>query len=237
MDSRIVELTSQLLWTEDIPAAQAMFRRIVAQLNIDFYAYGNSRPGLDRPYVDSTYPEAWITRYFSQRYQFIDPVIMESQRTHLPFAWRFLMNRPGGLTPEQTRLFEEAAEHGIRDGFTIPFHGAAGCFASLSFAFSSPDELRKAMAAQPKLKVLGIYYHAAIERLLERDAPEDGLSSMERQCLTWTANGRTLWEISGLAHRPEPDIASALRTAREKLGTATTAQAIAKAIAQGLIAP
>lgn len=237
MDRWIVELTSQLLWAEDIPSAQATFRRIAAQANIDFYAYGNSRPGLEHPYVDSTYPEAWIKRYFSQRYQFIDPVISESRRTHLPFAWRFLMNRPGGLTPEQCRLFEEAAEYGIRDGFTIPFHSTAGCFASLSFAFSSVDELKQVMAAQPKLKLLGVYYHTAIERLLEEEIPDAELSSIERQCLTWTANGRTLWEISGLAHRPEPDIAFALRSAREKLGTATTAQAVAKAIAQGLIAP
>lgn len=237
MDSWTVELTSRLLWAEDIPSAQAIFRRIAAQSNINFYAYGNSRPGLEHPYVDTTYPEAWIERYFSQRYQFIDPVIAESRHTHLPFAWRVLMNRPGGLTPQQQILFDEAAEHGIRDGFTIPFHSAMGYFASLSFAFSSRDELTQVMAAQPRLKLLGVYYHTAIERLLEEEYPEAELSAIERQCLAWTANGRTLWEISGLAHRPEPDITLALRTAREKLGTTTTKQAVAKAIAQGLIAP
>lgn len=237
MDRHIIELTSELLWAEDLPSAQATFRKITAQANVDFYAYGNSRPGLDNPYVDTTYPTAWVAHYFANRYQYIDPVVLESQRTHLPFAWRFLLNRPSALTPEQRRLFAEAAEFGIRDGFTIPFRSSQGCFATLSFAFDSLDELKQVMAAQPKLKLLAVYYHTAIERLLERDVAEDGLSSMERQCLTWAANGRSLWEISGLAHRPENDIAFALRTAREKLGTTTTQQAVAKAIAQGLIAP
>lgn len=237
MDRWIADLTTNLLWAEDLPSAQATFRRLARQANVDYYAYGNSRPGLEHPYVDTTYPEAWVAHYFANRYQFIDPVIAESQRSQLAFAWRFLLNRPGGLTPEQKKLFEEAAEHGIRDGFTIPFHGATGCFACLSLAFASLDELKGVMGAQPKLKLLGVYYHTAIERLLEVEIPEDELSAMERQCLTWAANGRSLWEISGLAHRSEPDIAFALRSAREKLGTATTAQAVAKAIAQGLIAP
>lgn len=238
MDRHLIELTSELLWAEDLPSAQATFRRIASQANVDFYAYGNSRPGFNSPYIDTTYPRAWIDRYFAQRYQLIDPVLLESQRTHLPFAWRFLHNRAAGLTPEQKRLFAEAAEHGICDGFTIPFHTSGGCFAALSFAFGSLEELKQVMAAQPKLKLLAVYYHTAIERLLEcRLGDEDELSTMERQCLSWTANGHSLWEISALAHRPENDIAFALRSAREKLGTATTQQAVAKAIAQGLIAP
>lgn len=236
MDRWITELTTEMLWVEDIPSAQATFRRLAAEINVDFYAYGNSRPGLEHPYVDTTYPEAWVAHYFARRYQFIDPVIAESQRTHLPFAWRFLVNRPSGLTPEQDQLFAEAAEHGIRDGFTIPFHGRPGCFACLSLAFSSLDALKEVMGAQSRLSLLGVYYHTAIERLLEAEIPESELSAIERQCLALVAAGRSLWEISGLAHRSEPDIAGALRSAREKLGTSTTAQAIAKAVAQGLIA-
>lgn len=237
MDGHIIELTSELLWAEDLPSARATFKKIAAQANVDFYAYGNSRPGLDNPYLDTTYPPAWVEHYLAQRYQYIDPVVLECQRTHLPFSWRFLLNRATPLTAEQHRLFAEAAEFGIRDGFTIPFHTCHGCFAVLSFAFTSLEELKEIMAAQPKLKLLAVYYHTAIERLLECQVAEDELSSVERQCLTLAATGRSLWEISGLAHRPENDIAFALRTAREKLGAATTQQAVAKAIAQGLIAP
>lgn len=237
MDSWVADITSELLWAEDIASAQSAFRRFARQAGVAYFVYGNSRPGLEHPYIDSTYPAEWMSHYLANRYQFIDPVVLEAQRSHLPFAWRFLLNRPGGLSAAQRKLFAEAAEFGIRDGFTIPFHTAEGCIAILSYAFTSVDELKQVMAAQAKLKLLAVYYHTAVERLLDVQVPDDELSAIERQCLTGIANGHSLWEISGRIHRPEPDVAGALRSAREKLGTATTAQAIAKAITQGLIAP
>lgn len=237
MDSWITEMTEELLWVEDIPAAQASLRQLAKQADVDFFAYGNSRPGLENPYWDSTYPAKWMNHYFLNRYQFIDPVVLEAQRSHLPFAWRFLLNRPQTMTPEQKLLFAEAAEYGIRDGFTIPFHSETGCIAAMSFAFRSRAEMEHFASMQPRLKLLALYYHTAIERLLEVSVPESELSAMERQCLTFLADGRSLWEISGLLHRPESDVTSSLRSARDKLGTATTAQAVDKAIAQGLIAP
>lgn len=237
MDKWVGDLTSELLWAEDIPSVQAAFRRLARQAGVDYYVYGNSRPGLERPYIDSTYPDSWMAHYLANRYQFIDPVVLEAQRSHLPFAWRFLTNRTNGLSAAQQRLFAEAAEFGIRDGFTIPFHTAEGCIAVLSYAFTSVERLQEVMNAQSRLKLLAVYYHTAVERLLDVEIPEDELSPMERQCLTGIANGHSLWEISGRIHRPEPDVAGALRSAREKLGTSTTAQAIAKAITQGLIAP
>ena len=237
MGDWVGELTTELLWAEDIPSVQAAFRRLARQAGVDYYVYGNSRPGLDQPYIDSTYPQEWMGHYLANRYQLIDPVVLEAQRSHLPFAWRFLTNRANGLSPAQQRLFAEAAEFGIRDGFTIPFHTEEGCVAVLSYAFTSMEQLKEVMSAQSRLKLLAVYYHTAVERLLDVQGPEDELSPMERQCLTGIAHGCSLWEISGRIHRPEPDVAGALRSAREKLGTATTAQAIAKAITQGLIAP
>ena len=236
MDSWIMEMTEELLWVEDIPAAQAALRRLAHDAGVDFFAYGNSRPGLDDPYWDSTYPAAWMQHYLTNRYQFIDPVVLEAQRSHLPFAWRFLLNRPQPLTPEQHLLFAEAAEYGIRDGFTIPFHAEAGCIAAMSFAFGSRAEMEHSATIQPRLKLLALYYHTAIERLLEVEEADSRLSALERQCLSFLACGRSLWEISGLLHRPENDVTASLRSARDKLGAATTAQAVDRAIAQGLIA-
>ena len=235
MDSWIIEMTEELLWVEDIPSAQATVRRLLEQAQVDFFAYGNSRPGMETPYWDSTYPDAWMSHYFANRYQFVDPVVHEAQRSHLPFGWRFLQNRE--LSPQQRQLFAEAASHGIRDGFTIPFHSDAGCIAAMSFAFGSRAEMEMFADRQPRLKLLALYYHTAIERLLEVDVPDSELSGMERQCLTFVAGGRSLWEISGLLHKTQSDVTSSLRSARDKLGALSTAQAVDKAIAQGLIAP
>lgn len=235
MDGWVTNLAAEVLWAEDVASAQAAFRRFARQANVDFYIYGNSRPGLETPYIDSTYPEEWLAHYFANRYQFIDPVVHEAQQSDLPFGWRFLTARE--LTPAQRLLFEEAAEYGLRDGYTIPFHVADGCVAMLTYAFTSREELTEVMMAQPRLKLMAMYYHTALERLLNVPTPEDELSPIERQCLTAVARGHSLWEISGRIHRPEPDVAGALRSAREKLGATSTAQAVDRAIAEGLIAP
>jgi LuxR family transcriptional activator of conjugal transfer of Ti plasmids len=233
----VTGLTSDVLWAEDLASVQEALRRHAALAGVDFFLYGNSRPGLDQPYIDTTYPAEWCAQYFAKRYQYIDPVVHEAQRSPLPFSWRLLVNRMPGLTPEQKRLFDEAAEYGLRDGYTIPFHAAEGSIAVMSYAFRSLDDMRQVLADQARLKLMAVYYHNAVERLLDIQTPEDELSPIERQCLTGVALGHSLWEISGRIHRPEPDVAGALRSAREKLGTATTAHAIAKAITLGLIAP
>jgi len=240
LDPWIADLTSEVLWAPDVGSARDAFRRFAAGAGIEFYAYGKNAAAkdcVDYAYLDSSYPEQWWQRYVEARYFEFDPVVIESERNPLPFTWRFVANR-GDLTARQRRLFDEAAEFGIVHGLTIPFHGWEGRTGLLCFAFGSAKRHREAMAAQPNLRLLALYYHAAIERLLEaEEATSTGLSAMERQCLTWTAAGRSLWEISVGLHRAEADVAGALAMARAKLGTITTDQAVAKAVACGIILP
>lgn len=232
----LTEHANAILWAEDLPSARAAFRRGVTAAGVEMYAYGNFRRGVELGYVDTTYPAAWVDRYLSNNYQLIDPVVIESRRTHLPFAWRYALQRAGGLTPEQQGLFGEAAEHGIRDGYTIPFHSIAGCSATMSFAFGSTERMREVVGGSSKLRLLAIYYHNAVERLLATGLADEMLSSVERQCLSFAAEGQTLWQISASTRRPESDVAQALRNAREKLGATTTAQAASKARDMGLLA-
>ncbi|MEW5729078.1 MAG: LuxR family transcriptional regulator [Pseudomonadota bacterium] len=231
----IIDLANEILWAEDLEMARAAFRRGLMAAGITLYGYGNLKPaGMDHPYVDSTYPPAWLARYLERRYQLIDPVVQEALVNHLPFAWRYVANRDS-LTDQQRAFFAEAAGHGLADGYTIPFHDARGCHALVSFAFASTAEMKRVLAAQPDLRLLAVYYHSAVDRLLDTTDPAAMLSTVERQCLEWAAIGRSLWEISAATHRPEEDVAVALRMAREKLGVSTTAQAAEKATALGLI--
>lgn len=236
MDRLVTGLAARLLWAEDVTAAQTALREGMGRSGIKLFAYGNFAPGFDKPYLDTTYPEAWVKRYLDRRYQYIDPVVQEARRSHLPFAWRFVTGRVGKLSPEQIQLFAEAAEHGLVDGFTMPFHGHDGCHATMSFAFASHETMLRTMESHPWIKLLASHYHTSIERLLACPPPCGDLSTLESQCLTWTATGRSLWEISGMAHCTEADVAQSLHSARNKLGAATVSQAVAKAMESGLIA-
>ncbi len=215
MDHWVADLTSEVLWAPDIAAARSGFRRLAAQAGIETYAYSKFDSPGSITYLDTTFCVGWIDRYVAQGYHRVDPVIAEGARTHMPFAWRFLINRSDLLSP-QRQVFDEAADFAIRDGLSIPFHGRRGYAGVTSLAFSDPRRLREAVQAQPNLRLLALYYHSAVERLLEEEEEETvGLDPFERRCLTWAAIGRSLWDISAATNRAEADVASALRSARE----------------------
>ncbi|MGE5506517.1 MAG: LuxR family transcriptional regulator [Actinomycetota bacterium] len=234
MDQWIATLTTELLWAEDVGAASRAFRRCADAAGVERVVYAVA--GGDRlMYVDATYPKEWLDRYLALDYQSFDPVVQQARRSTLPYGWRFLMQRPG-VTEPQRRLFDEAAEFGLRDGISMPFHANDGRLGILSLAFSSTDRLQAAVRAQPRLRLLGAYYHAAIDRLFDaRESRHGRLDGRERQCLAWVAEGRSLWDISASLHLPEDAVAAILRGVREKLGVGTLADAVAQATAQGLL--
>lgn len=232
MSAEVIDLTSEILWAGDIPTARAAMMRTLDAAGIKLFVYGNFRPGLDAPYYDTTYPAGWVQHYLTNRYQAIDPVVAEAHRSHLPFAWRYVAPR---ADEAQQRLFQEAAAYGICDGYSIPFHDGGSLIAVMSFAFGSAEELTAVMSRNPHLRMAGVHYHTAIERLLKIEPEETTLTAIERLCLQAAAAGHSLWDMSAAAHRPESDVAGALRTAREKLGASSTAQAVAMAQELGLI--
>lgn len=232
--THLSEHTSAIMWAQDMDTAREAFRAGLEQAGVTLYAYVSSRPDIDRTFLDTTYPEAWIARYQERNYFAIDPVYHELVRNTLPFAWRYVTNR-SDLTDEQRAFFAEAAAFGLVDGYAIPLISSGGRHASFSFAFESTEHMKTVLTNHPTLRSLVVYYHAAIERMLEQQAPADTLSVVERQCLQCASQGRSLWEISAAIHRSETEVASALRAARVKLGTATIAQAAEKASGLGLI--
>lgn len=235
MNHWISDLTTEVLWAPDLTAARTAFRRLAAEAGVETYAYARFEAPGDIAYLDTSYDAGWVDRYVDHGYHRVDPVLAEGMRTHLPFAWRFLVNRPS-LSAVQRRVFDEAAEFGIREGLSIPFHARRGCAGMTSLAFSDPRRLRDAVTAQPNLRLLALYYHSAVERLLGDEVECAGLRPFEHRCLTWAASGRSPEEISTLTNRPETEVAAALRAVRDKLGTATTVQAAAKAVGLGLVA-
>jgi DNA-binding CsgD family transcriptional regulator len=234
MDHWIATLTTGLLWADDVGAASRAFRRCAAEAGVERMVYAVAG-GERLMYVDGTYPQPWLDHYLAHDYQSFDPVVLQARLTTLPYGWRFLRSRPDN-TEAQRRLFGEASDFGLHDGISMPLHANSGRLGILSLAFGSTGRLQEAMRAQPRLRLLGAYYHAAIDRLYDaRETASERLNRRERLCLSWLADGRSLWDISARLHLPETTVADILRTVRAKLGVGTLADAIARATAQGLL--
>lgn len=188
----------------------------------------------DKPQLITTYPEKWTSHYLSNRYERIDPVIAQALESPEPFQWGAGLPLPFSSS-EQEQLLDEAAQFGIRIGFTVPIHDGRGPIAALTFAASerdAPFELCVKSHARV-LQLMAMYFHAHVRRKLI-DAPRSGqipLSRRELECLEWAAQGKSAWEIGRILGISRHTVASYLDNAKEKLGVRTIVQAAMRVMA------
>src|SRR5258708_8272758 len=103
-------------------------------LDLKYFAYLSlpHRRG-DKPHLISTYPSDWTTHYLRNRYERLDPVIIQALAGPELFQWG-----PGihlkKISTAQYELLDEASSFGIRHGFTVPIHDGRGPVAAFTFA-------------------------------------------------------------------------------------------------------
>jgi DNA-binding CsgD family transcriptional regulator len=81
-------------------------------------------------------------------------------------------------------------------------------------------------------------HEAVIDRIYSK--PEERyvvLYPRERECLLWTARGKTAWEISNILNLSQQTVTAYLKSATQKLGVHSKTHAVVKAILFGLIIP
>lgn len=188
--------------------------------------------------VALNYPADYVKHYIEKRRHEIDPVLLLAPRRHKPFLWQDLV-RQEPLTQEQRLLFEECRHGGLHDGLTIPIHAPGGQHYAICLATDyprrdkeTPVDLLNLLAAQ-----FFLTYARTTKQLSEAVPPSTVLSERERECLLWTARGKSSWEISVIVGLSENTITSYLKNAMKKLGTTNRVLAVVMAIKDGLIEP
>jgi DNA-binding CsgD family transcriptional regulator len=204
--------------------------------HISYLGLNIRRTNRRTPLYSATYSESWCRHYEHANYLDIDPVIVMGLTGLLPIDWStFDLS-----DPKRKRFFGEAREFGVgRQGLTFPVRGRGGEIALFSINSDLPP---KEWAAYKKVcmrdfQLLAHYFHASITRLEGGLLPdyEARLSPREKECLQWAANGKTAWETSSILSISEATVRIYLDSARHRLDSATKVQAVAKAIALGII--
>jgi len=196
--------------------------------------------GMDLPVAVTTYPEEWVKRYIRKNYTSLDPVIGKGPKNLVPFSWGEEFN-PSRLEDQKTkRFFSEAYDFKIRNGLSIPIHGHAGEFAQLTLvADGSPKEADKTIAEHRfTAHLMAMYYHQAAGGILVEQATKtikSPITPRERDVLRWAAKGKTAWEIAEILGIGETTVIYYVENAKKKLGAASRAEAVVKAIYKGLI--
>jgi LuxR family quorum-sensing system transcriptional regulator CciR len=196
------------------------------------YAVGRFRPHTprDQGVIAVHYPEAWQRHYRANRYIEIDPTIDSIAQRNAPYAWEQLSN----LDHQRRRLFDDVRDLGVVAGLTVPIHMADGTTFLASFAAETPGAIQR---FRPLLSLVCAQFlerHAALSGAAE---PSIQLTPRERDCLTWTARGKSAWEIGVLLSISENTVNFHIKNACAKLDSNGRMLGVVRAIMLGLIAP
>jgi DNA-binding CsgD family transcriptional regulator len=221
---------------EDTPEMDATITKLRDLLNVDHLVYHSSKlgasPSVD-PYIRLTYPAFWIKRYLQMGYVDIDPVVREGFLRTLPFDWGELKIQGAA----EASFLADALAHGVGPrGFSIPVqskHGHRALF-SVSFSRSEREWINFLKSTQPTLiEIANRVHRRVIDEVFGEDRPH--LTPRELECLRWIARGKDTSEIAVILDISPHTARYYLKSARYKLDSVTSAQAVIKAIKLGLL--
>jgi DNA-binding CsgD family transcriptional regulator len=207
------------------------------RLGFEAWVYAAMPHGGDEiPYLAGSLPSAWYSHHFRQGHGAADPVFAHCRRHTTALIWD-AHHAAGEEDPRCPIFFSEAADFGLRHGVSIPIHGL-GCQWGLLAVASTQDAARVPDARKlGELHLLAAYVHDVGHRLATAVAGGEHvhLTARERECLRWTAEGKTGWEISKVLGISERTVVFHLENAARKFGVFGRRQAAARAIALQMI--
>lgn len=166
------------------------------------------------------YPARWADYYVSQGLGICDPVHRASHRTSVGFRWSRL---PAMiiLTPADRRMLDLGREQGIGDGFTVPANVPGEARGSCSFASGLGERISDEFL--PLAQLAGAFAFEGARRLISTRLgvailPAPVLTDRQRDCVLWTARGKSDWETSRILGVSEETVTCHLKQARERYG-------------------
>ena len=243
-------LTRQLLdAAEDekpLDALVPLLQSICAAMGFDHFAVFLIRPGgwlisnPSSPVVMSNYPKPWLRHYLRRSYHFWDPMLVDAYQQRRAVRW----GPPEEFRPlgsDQQRIMDEAGEHGITRGLTIPISGSGEEFGLFVVASQQPAEVvdRNIHQYLHELYMTGTYVHAIIstKAVQHFERMEIDLTTREKEVLIWTARGKSSWEISKIINKSDATVNFHIKHAIRKLNASNRCHAVVMATVFQLIDP
>jgi LuxR family transcriptional regulator, quorum-sensing system regulator BjaR1 len=181
----------------------------------------------------SNWPASLIRQYDRHKLLEQSPAIAELRRSTAPVLWDGVslekqLGNPHG--PVARKLFEA---HELSRGVYFGVHSVAGLHGAISFS-GHRDILTEA-------ELMNLNYHSMLifDRLCALSDIEAGdgpaLSKRERECIVWTSQGKTSFEIGVILGLSEHTINNYLANVCRKLGATNRAHLVGIALRQKLI--
>ncbi|WP_246094114.1 MULTISPECIES: LuxR family transcriptional regulator [Mesorhizobium] len=233
------EFSRFLYQTDGVAKPEQLFDLLSAfalNFNCPWIAYGSLtpdnkflKPAPHDPALMQNYPDEWQERYFEMGYDRIDPIIKTSRKRVGAFRWSEVYN-DASTTEDERRVFDEAATFGLRSGISVPLHGPNGNFAIMSFAQDLDRDFQN--CAITYLQIAAFHFYIMVEQFANSRVKEDvaDLSPREKECILWTARGKSSWEIGIVLGISVNTVNFHIKNAMRKLDTTSRTVAAIKAV-------
>ena len=208
------------------------------EVGAEYFSYAAFMPASWSSLLVHNLDPEWIDIYKEKQYCKIDPRTRYGLLHNEPVRWSDLSLDNGKKRVLAGKVLDHAREFGYLDGISIPLHGVGSEVALFNLSSSSalPDyndiEMQSILAYTSKVR-------HSIRKIQSKLDPASiqipVLSEREKECLQWTANGKTSWEIGQILGVSESTVVFHISKAVSKLGVSNRVQAVAKAIAQSQI--
>ncbi|QPF71565.1 LuxR family transcriptional regulator [Roseateles sp. DAIF2] len=189
----------------------------------EFIAIDNSPPGFSDALNDP-------------RLGRLDPVMQHCKRHSVPIAW----DRETYLRHDAEDLWETQARYGYQTGICLALHLPEGRHFILGVDRDQPLPKDNAQLTRlvADLQLFAVHALDAALRVLlpiEQQLEAPKLTPRELECLRWTMEGKTAWEVGGILSISERTAVLHINNAMHKLNSTNKHQAVLKALRLGLI--
>lgn len=233
------DLAEGLDWTETAVKQDSFFNDLKIKYGLTNVAYlGVNLPARNfRDYFfHATYNDDWIEHYQSRNYVAIDPIVRRGFLGLMPIDWSDVE----GFNSDQLKLFGEARDFRVgTKGLTFPLHGLHNETAIFSITAEMPDKewINFKQSHLREMRIAGdVFHQRVVGRATGVDAfqkPE--LTLRERECLRWSAEGKTREDIADILGISPRVVKFHLEGARNKLGCLNITHSVTAAILRGII--
>ncbi|MET3597922.1 LuxR family quorum-sensing system transcriptional regulator CciR [Mesorhizobium shonense] len=186
------------------------------------------------PVIIQNYPHEWQERYFEMGYDIIDPIVKTSRQRTSALRWSDVYD-DANTNEDERRILDEAASFGLRSGISVPLHGPHGSFAMMSFA--QPTNHGFEDRAITYLELSALHFHRRVTHLANLSDIEQSstFSVREKECILWTARGKSSWEIGKILGISVNTVNFHIKKVMRKLDTGSRTVAAIKAVNFGII--
>lgn len=180
------------------------------------------------------YPEEWAKIYTGFDLAGQDPVRRASDKSFVGFTWNQL-EEIIPLTRGDRQMLSVGRECGIGDGYTVPRHLPGMARGTCTFVVRPQHDLPlRTLEAAEIVGALALSCALTLEEKLQ-SVPPTALTDRQRECLLWTARGKTAAETAIILGIGVETVNQHLKTSRERYQVHCKQALVVAALFDGLI--